>query len=95
MTIQQAISSGKPFRRKRWDFWLITFQNRFWVWREHDNMAMIMQFEVEIPKKTMRGKGKNRWHKKKGTWKPLPNPEPMRIEVVPSAILADDWEIKR
>ena len=34
MTIQEAIKSGKPFRRPNHGFWITIFQNRFYVYLE-------------------------------------------------------------
>jgi hypothetical protein len=97
MTIQEAIKSGKPFRRKYADHWIIRFQNFFFVYREPviAGAWMTLKFKFTPKKKGKKAQElKPEWEKLETLRTLADNQIPQPIILTVESILATDWEVK-
>jgi len=89
MIIQEAIKSGKPFRRPIHDYWMIVFQSGFFKYQPVEKCFSV---KLEISPKKIK---KNKWEKSNAIWTDLTMPElPQILTLTSSSVLANDWEIK-
>ena len=97
MTIQEAIQSGKPFKRPSQDFWAVIFQGFFYIYQEEPTTKMLRMLVTMTGKKA--AKKPNKWHKLKTKWLPGEVVLPKQTVSIPimfgkESILATDWEVK-